>query len=211
VSVVDYLVGLQAGFDSLALRPPAPADSEQTRLRTQAQAAQALTAWCLQGTMPRLRQRMLVGALRGATGADPQALMAWADAWARQIDGGIRLDAMSTRLQGLAWRLQTKLNDARIWRARQPADPWDAGWAQSTPAGLRRLQAGWMPRRATVVLADAADHEALRLALTALWQRHASFRHPVRWLWVGGGADLPAVPGQLVARFQLAPPASVSG
>lgn len=204
MSVVDYLAGLRAGFDSLALRPPAPADSEQARLRTQAQATQALTAWCLQGTRPRLRQRLLVGALRGATGADIQAPMAWADAFARQIDGGIRLDAMPTRAQGLAWRLRTKLNDARVWRARQPDDPWDAGWARSNPAALRRLQAGWMPRRATLVLADAADHQALRLALTALWQRHARFRHPVRWLWVGAAADLPGVPGPLVARFSLA-------
>jgi hypothetical protein len=203
VSIVDDLAGLQAGFDNLALQPPAPASREQAQLRAQAQAAQALTAWCLQGTMPRLHQRMLVGALRGASGADPQALVAWADAFARQMDGGIRLAAMSTRGQGLAWRLQTKLNDARVWRARLPEDPWDAGWARSAPAALRRLQTRWMPRRATLVLADAADHEALRLALTALWQRQPSFRHPVRWLWVGGG-DQPAVPGQVVARFSLA-------
>jgi hypothetical protein len=204
VSLSDYLVGLQAGFDSEALRPPAAADSERARLRAQAQATQALTQWCLQGAVPRLRQRMLVGALRGASGAEAQALMTWADAFARQIDGGIRLDAMSTRVQGLVWRLQTKLNDARAWRARRPTDPWDAGWALSTPPALRRLQSDWMPRRATLVLADAADHEALRLALAALWQRHASFRHPVRWLWVGGGADLPAAPGQPVSRFSLA-------
>ncbi|MDH4390594.1 MAG: hypothetical protein QE285_04100 [Aquabacterium sp.] len=205
MSVVDYLVGLQASFDSQALRPPAPADNERARLRAQAQATQALAAWCLQGTMPRLRQRFLVGALRGAAGAEALALMTWADAFARQMDGGIRLDAMSTALQGLAWRLQTKLNDARAWRTRQPSDPWDAGWALSTPGTLRRLQADWIPRRATLVLADAADHEALSLALAALWQRHGRFRHPVRWLWVGGGgADLPAEPGQLVARFNLA-------
>jgi len=203
VSVGDYLAGLRAGFDSLALQPPAPACREQAKLRNQAQAAQALHTWCLQGTMPRLRQRMLVGALRGASGADPQALVAWADAFARQMDGGMRLDAMSTRAQGLAWRLQTKLNDARLWRARLPGDPWDAGWARSAPAPLRRLQTAWVPRRATLVLADAADHAALRLALTALWQRHPSFRHPVRWLWVGGG-DLPTVPGQVVSRFSLA-------
>jgi hypothetical protein len=151
-----------------------------------------------------MRQRMLVGALRGAAGADALALTTWTDAFARQIDGGMRLDAMSTSVQALAWRLQVKLNDARPWRARQPTDPWDAGWALSAPAALRQLQTAWMPRRPTLVLADAADHAALRLALTALWQRHTSFRHPVRWLWVGGGADLPAVAGQWVARFQLA-------
>lgn len=204
MNLVGYLVGLQASFDSVALRPPAPAESERARLRMQAKAVQALTAWCLQGTMPRLSQRLLVGALRGAAGAEALALATWADAFARQIDGGTRLDAMPTAMQGLAWRLQTKINDARVWRTRQPTDPWDAGWAMSTPAALRRLQGDWMPRRATLVLADAADHEALRLSLMALWQRHGNFRHPVRWLWVGGGANLPAVPGQVVARFSLA-------
>lgn len=203
MSLVDALAGLQAGFDSLALRPPAPAASERAHLRAQPQATQAITAWCLQGTMPRLRQRLLVGALRGAAGAEAVALETWADAFARQMDGGTRLDAMPTAIQGLAWRLHTKFNDARIWRTRQSEDPWDAGWALSTPAAMRRLQADWIPRRATLVLADAADHEALRLALTALWQRHGAFRHPVRWLWVGGGADLPAAPGQVVAQFSL--------
>lgn len=204
--MIDYLVGLQARFDSLALRPPAATDDAQVRLQAQAAAVRALNTWCLQGAVPRVRQRMLVGALRGAAGADALALMAWADAFARQIDGGMRLDAMSTGVQALTWRLQVKLNDARPWRARQPTDPWDAGWALSAPAALRQLQTAWMPRRPTLVLADAADHAALRLALTALWQRHTGFRHPVRWLWVGGGADLPATAGQLVARFQLAAP-----
>ncbi len=203
MSWADHPVGLRARFDTLALRPPAAAANAPARLRTQAQATQALTAWCMRGSVPRMRQPMAVGALRGAPGADAQALTSWVDAFARQIDGGIRLDAMSTRLQGLAWRLQTKLNDARPWRARRPTDPWDAGWAQSSPAALRQLQTNWMPRRATLVLADAADHEALNLALTALWQRHASFRHPVRWLWVGAGGDLPTVPGQALARFGL--------
>ena len=203
MSVVDYLVGLQAGFDSQALRPPAAAVGEQARLKAQAATVRALTAWCLQGSVPKLEQRMVVGALRGAVGAEALALMAWADAFARQMDGGMRLDALPTRAAGLAWRIQTKFNDARVWRSRRSHDPWDAGWAQSNPPALRRLQAEWMPRRATLVLADAADHAALRLALTALWQRHAAFRHPVRWLWVGGGAELPAAPGQAVTRFGL--------
>ncbi len=204
MSAVDYLVGLQAGFDSQALRPPAVAQGERARLKAQAQATHALTAWCLTGAVPKPRQRLAVGALRGSMGADAVALVGWADAFARQLDGGIRLDALPTHAAGLVWRIQTKFNDARPWRQRQPDDPWDAGWARSNPAALRRLQAGWMPRRPTLVLADAADHVALRLALAALWQRHAAFRHPVRWLWVGGGADLPSVPGQAVTCFQLA-------
>ncbi len=204
MSLVQYLVGLQATFDTQALRPPAAALAERARLQAQAPAARALTAWCMAGAVPRMRQPLAVGALRGAVGADAAALATWADAFAREIDGGMRLDALPSQAAGLAWRLRAKLQDAQPWRARQPSDPWDAGWAMSTPPALRRLQGDWMPRRATLVLADAADHEALRLALAALWQRSEGFRHPVRWLWVGGGgAELPAVPGQTVARFSL--------
>ena len=203
--LADYLVGVQAGFDTEALRPPATVSAELARLKAQPHAVRALTQWCLSGAVPRLRHRMTVGALRAASGGDAVALMGWAEAFARQMDGGIRLDALPTRAAGLAWRVRTKLNDARPWRARQADDPWDAGWAQSAPPALRRLQAEWMPRRPTLVLADAADHVALRLALTALWQRHQRFRHPVRWLWVGGGSELPAAPGQWVESFQLQP------
>ncbi len=203
MKLADYLAALGAGFDGEALRPPAAMPGERSRLAAQALTARALTLWCHQGAVPRLQVRLTVGALRGASGADALALAAWADAFARQIDGGSRLDAMPTRAAGLAWRLKAKFNDARPWRARHADDPWDAGWALSAPPALRRLQFDWMPRRATLVLADAADHVALRLALAALWQRHQDFRHPVRWLWVGGGADLPAAPSQAVVRFSL--------
>jgi hypothetical protein len=201
----DYLVGAQAGFDTDALCPPAAAAAELARLRAQPHVARALAQWCLSGAVPRLRHRLTVGALRPAGGGDPVALKGWAEAFARHMDGGMRLDALPTRAAGVAWRVRTKFNDARPWRSRQPDDPWDAGWAHSTPQALRRLQADWMPRRATLVLADAADHVALRLALAALWQRHDRFRHPVRWLWIGGGTDLPAAPGQWVEAFQLLP------
>lgn len=208
-SLVDYLVGVQAGFDTEALRPPASVSDQRAQLRAQQQTTLELTRWCLHGAVPRLRQRLAVGALRAASGGDQVALKGWAEAFARQMDGGLRLDALPGRAAGLAWRLGTKFNDARPWRLRRPDDPWDAGWAHSTPQALRRLQADWMPRRATLVLADADDHAALRLALTALWHRRQRFRHPVRWLWVGGGADLPAAPGQVVERFRVQP-ASIS-
>lgn len=204
-SLADYLVGVQAGFDTEALRPPASVSDQRARLRAQQQTTLELTRWCLDGAVPRLRQPLAVGALRAAGGSDAVTLKGWAEAFARQMDGGLRLDALPGRAAGLAWRLRTKLNDARPWRMRRPDDPWDAGWAHSTPQALRRLQADWMPRRATLVLADAADHAALRLALTALWHRRQRFRHPVRWLWVGGGGDLPAAPGQSVQRFRVQP------
>ena len=94
MSLVQYLVGLQATFDTQALRPPAAAQAERARLQAQAPAVRALTAWCLAGAMPRMRQPLAVGALRGAVGAEAAALATWADAFAREIDGGIRLDAI---------------------------------------------------------------------------------------------------------------------
>ena len=203
-TLTDYLAAVQAGFDVDALRPPAAGAGEVALLKAQPQAVRALTVWCLTGAVPHTRDRLTVATLRGTLGTDPVTLMGWTDAFARQIDGGIRLDALPGRTAGLAWRLRTKLQDAQPWRTRQPDDPWDAGWAHSTPAALRRLQFDWMPRRATLVLADVADHEALRLALGALWQRRARFQHPVRWLWVGHGGEVPAAPGQPLARFQLA-------
>ena len=68
--LADYLVGVQAGFDTEALRPPASAGAELARLRSQPHAAQALAQWCLAGAVPRLRHRLTVGALRAASGGD---------------------------------------------------------------------------------------------------------------------------------------------
>ena len=89
------------------------------------------------------------------------------------------------------------------WRQRQADAPWDAGWALTTPAALHRLQTAFWPRRATLVLADAAAWEPLQPALAALWQRQADLRHPLRWLWVGGMADTTAKTGLATATFQL--------
>ena len=69
---------------------------------------------------------------------------------------------------------------------------------------LDRLRTLWAPRRATLLLADAGALEILRPCLTVLAERSASFRHPVRWLWVGGEIDLPAQNGLAVQRFSLA-------
>ena len=188
---------MSARFDSLALRPPAAAADEVARLQAWPDLARSLQAWCLQGAVPRPDQRLALGHLAGAAGDDGAALVPWADAFARQIDGGTRLDAMP-RLAGLAWRLQVKLNDLLPGRQRQPDDPWDAGWASTTPPALRQLQAHWRPRRPTLLLARVSEAPALRLALAALGQREGEFRHAVRWLWVGSAA---ATSGQPLARF----------
>lgn len=88
------------------------------------------------------------------------------------------------------------------WRQRQPQDPWDAGWALATAAGLARLQSGFAPRRATLILADGQQADTLQAALAALASRCSDFHQPVRWLWVGGDGELPPPTGQALARFR---------
>ena len=61
-----------------------------------------------------------------------------------------------------------------------------------------------MPRRATLILADRREADSLCLHLAALLARRDRFRHPVRWLWVGGDDDIATAPGWDVARFVLA-------
>lgn len=211
-----HLQGLRARFDTLALQAPTAAADEAARLAAQAAHVERLLAWCHRdagpgraslgqpGARPAVDLRLAVGALRSAGERDPDALTAWANAFARQIDGGTRLDALPGRAAGLAFRLGVKLHDAMGWRPRQPTDPWDAGWVITTPAALGRLQTLWTPRRATLLLADAGALDTLRPCLAVLAQRSAGLRHPVRWLWVGGENDPPAQDGLPVQRFSLA-------
>lgn len=222
-----HLRGLGQRFDGVALRPPA--DANKTADATDAAAAMAaatptlaaspnraaLQAWCWRGAgpgntaiwqpgaQPHVAEPLRVATLRGAADAPPAATAAWADAFARQLDGSTRLAALPGRAAGRAFRLGVKLHDAMWWRARQPADPWDAGWAIDTPAALRHLATHFQPRRATLILADARRFEALNAGLAGLAQRQAALRHPVRWLWVGGEADLPARQGLAMVRHHL--------
>ena len=171
-----------------------------------------MQAWCWQGAgpghsapwqpgaRPKVVQRLAVAALRGP---DAAATTAWANAFARQIDGSTRLDALPGAPARLALRLGVKAVDAMWWRARQPDDPWDAGWAINTPPALRHWKARFMPRRATLVLADRAEAAALQPCLAALVLRSDDLRHPVRWLWVGGADDIAPLLGLAVARFRL--------
>ena len=199
----------------------------------------ALLGWCGQGAgpggaafwqpgaLPRVDQRLAIGALRVAGNTDtrpvpenadalrghattaarrqPDAInpTAWIDHLARQLDGSLRLAALPGRAAGLAWRLGVKWHDALWWRQRQIDAPWDAGWALDTPAALHRLQTAFWPRRATLVLADGQAADVLGPCLAALGQRQAGFRHPVRWLWVGGMADTTTKTGLATATFQL--------
>ena len=221
MSLSGHIAGLRARFDRLALRPPsAAADTGTLKAGQAAQTARTaeptisgpLQAWCWQGSgpgnsawwqpgvRPAVVQRLAVAALRGP---DAAATTAWANAFARQIDGSTRLDALPSAVARLALRLVEKGIDAMWWRARQSDDPWDAGWAINTPPALRHWRAGFMPRRATLILADRTEATALEPCLAALVLRSDDLRHPVRWLWVGGEDDLAPVLGLAVVRFKL--------
>ena len=222
MSLSRHLAGLRSRFDQMALRPPAPpaagwptppaTPSARTTPAAQPAVSAAVQAWCWQGAgpgnsapwqpgaRPKVSQRLAVAALRGP---DAAATTAWANAFARQSDGSTRLDALSSAVARLALRLGAKAHDAMWWRARQSDDPWDAGWAINTPPALRHWRAGFMPRRATLILADRTEATALEPCLAALVLRSDDLRHPVRWLWVGGEDDLAPVLGLAVVRFKL--------
>ena len=230
MSLAAHLQGLGQRFDGAALRPPADADAgpdavaaaitahhaEPTVPALDASATRAaLHAWCWRGAgpgsaplwqpgaRPRVAEWLRVATLRGAAGSSPTATIAWADHFARQLDGGSRLAALPGRAAGLAFRLGVKLHDAAWWRPRQPDDPWDAGWAIDTTPALQHLACAFQPRRATLILADARRFEPVSAGLAGLVQRQAGLRHPVRWLWVGDETDLPAPAGLTLARFTL--------
>ena len=162
-----------------------------------AAAWRALRRWCDEPLPP--GSRMAVASVCAAEdgGTDKQALRAWANAFARQQDGSLQLQALPGAASRLALRLQVKGQDmlgALGWRARQPQDVWDAGWAGSSASALRQWPL-FQPRRATLVLAQADEAELLQLPMALLRQRSDAFGHPMRWLWVGQSAPtLP--PGQ---------------
>ena len=183
---------LGARFDTRALRPPAAAADEAAVLQRQPACTAALQAWC-NGAGPALA----VAALQGP----PADLAAWADALARRLDGGTRLDALG-RATGLAWRLRLKLAEAWPGRTRRPDDPWDAGWALADGPAMAHWHTAWLPRRPTLVLADASQAAVLGPVVGALARRLANGAMPVRWVWVGG--DGPAPAGLPICRFKLA-------
>lgn len=176
------LAALTARFDTEALRPPAlPPEPDAAIARWLASPAWAqMLAFCAPQRTPRLSVATLAG----------EQAPHCAEAFACLLDGSARLAGLG-RAAGLAWRLQVKLADALPWRGLRDGDPWDAGWARSAPGSLRHLRAGFLPRRATLVLADAAERTGLTLPLATLVQRADGFAHPVRWLWVDAGAEGP--------------------
>lgn len=195
------MANLVARYDgqTLSVEPPEPLPRSGPLTAVQQAAWQHLQAWCASGAgddlsplwrplqRPALAQPVSVAVLRGALGAQ------LAEAFSRQLDGSDQLAGAGGRWAGRWLRLCVKLQDAQWWRARQPSDPWDAGYLLSTPAARMALQR-FVPRRATLLVASGWQPDALLEAVVTLQARCAVFLHPVRVLVVSPGAG-PA-PGQ---------------
>ena len=202
MSATQALSNLRARFDRVALQaPPAARRSDEAAHASRwPQAWAQLADWCHTASPSAERgawhgkasNDFAVGTLLGP---DNETTAAWANAFAHMIDGSTALEALPGgaigQFTGLAWRARIKLNDAMWWRPRQPSDPWDAGWASTSPPAERRLQGHFMPRRATLILASGSDSLGLAMALAALAQRGSELQHPLRWLWVGEPAATP--------------------
>lgn len=137
----------------------------------------ALQAWCRSGA------HFAVATLLQGPPARRDGLV---EAFSRELDGSNQLAAAGGRLAGLLLRLRVKARDAMWWRARQPSDPWDAGYLIGDLQALRLFR----PRRATLMVAQATLEEAvLREAVQILSTHSAGFQHPVRLLLLGRSID----------------------
>jgi hypothetical protein len=132
---------LFARFDTTTLRPgpPAPLTWQGP---CPAGVWQALQQWCHDAAPGAVGQAELQG------GAPGQAA-AVAEAFCRELDGDVRLRALS-RWAGWAWRLQLKLQEAAWWRAPQAQNPWDCGYPH--PDQPQPQLASLRVRRATLVV-----------------------------------------------------------
>jgi hypothetical protein len=182
------LSGLGQRFDKQALQPPQAASALAGADKA---VLPALQAWCLSDsgpgcsrwtrplTQPAIDQRLKIATLGPAT---PCAL-ATAEQLCLQLDGSLRM-AGSGPLGRLQLRLMTKLNDAMWWRALRPTDPWDCGHVRATPAGMDAMR-GFIPRRATLMVASGLTPALRQELLSALQQRQADWPHAVRLLLIG--------------------------
>lgn len=185
---------LIARYDDEALHAPPPNGPGMEWAGPQGEARRiawdALHAWCFIGAgsgrspiccpwaMPDVPRRFSIAVLTGIDGPGKSQL---AQALCRELDGTPLLEACKGRLAGLRLRLGVKLAECVWWRSRQPLDPWDAGHLGENPARLQRL-GQFLPRRATLIVADQLSADSLKRAIELLAARAPDFRHPVRLL-----------------------------
>lgn len=198
---------LAARFDGAVLRVEPAQAVEASRAPTAAtrQAVEAaLQAWCFSGG------GFTVATLVQGPPAERAGLV---EAFSRRLDGSDQLAAAGGALAGLWLRLRVKGQDAMWWRARQPSDPWDAGYLTGDPSAWRAFR----PRRATLVVAEPGlDGAALAEAVQILASNSSRFHQPVRLLVLGRSIDARAwssTPSSSVAITEItwpSEPASAS-
>ena len=195
---------LLARFDTRVQRAPEPAAFERVQALLQNPAAGALLDWCFAGAgsgaaplwqpgqRPAVGQRLALAVLTGpGPAAGPAAL---AQALALHLDGSQQLHAAGGRWAGVFLRLRVKLQNSCWWRQRRARDPWDAGYLLNLADSATQLAhlARFVPRRASLLLAEGLPLAHTLACAQALAAQQAAYDHPVRLLIV-------AAPGEIAA------------
>lgn len=192
------LPGLSARYDGRAQRPPQPDPAAAGQPLLQSAFAQQLRVWCFAGAgsgaaplwrpgqRPAVDLRLSLAVLNEAP-ADPAQgaclANALANALALDLDGSYQLQAAGGRWARLWLRLRVKCANACWWRQRLPTDPWDAGYLLGQPSAPADWSQ-WLPRRASLLVADGLALPLLQACLQSLAANQAAFDHPVRLLIV---------------------------
>jgi hypothetical protein len=184
---------LLARYDKETLRPEPSAELlplSGTLSGAQMQARQSLLDWCFAGAgtghsrvlrpsaLPGVEERLSIAVL---TGSDTIGKLQLAESLCRELDGSALLEACEGRLAKLRLRVAVKLRECLWWRRRQAGDPWDSGYLREEALARGRV-AQFLPRRATLVIADKLPRETLHKAVETLRRRSGKFGHPVRLL-----------------------------
>jgi hypothetical protein len=181
-------------FDSVLLRPPTSVDL--ATLTTSSNTCKQLRDWCFEGAGTGAAPLLLPNAIPAMD--QPLSIAVWEMVpQPEQASQQTRLNAFMGQLDGTGllltcsgpwakrWlRLRIKLREALWWRPRQAADPWDCGFLKTDEAALTQLPR-FLPRRATLIVAQDLPDQILRDCLTALRDRQTIFSHPVRLLVMG--------------------------
>jgi hypothetical protein len=187
-------VGLVARFDSVLLRPPASLDL--AALATPCPTHTQLRQWVFDGVgtgasplffpnaIAAMERPLSVGVWEQADAMQQPTPSKALNAFMGQLDGTGLLLACGSPWAASLLRLRIKLREALWWRARQTTDPWDCGFLNTDEAALAQLK-GFLPRRATLIVALNVPRQFLYDSLTALRHRQSLFGQPVRLLVIG--------------------------